>query len=215
MQAADATPNTGTRNYTINVGTANSLTLTPATLPNGTQGTGYSQTVSASGATGSVSFALISGTMPTGLSISSGGVISGTPSGSGSSTFTIGATDSIGDTGSQVYTVGIGTSILTVTPVSLPAGTRNVAYSQTVGATGGSGTYTFTISGGALAAGLTMSSAGLISGMPTTAGATSFTVRALDSLGNVGTRLYNVNIGTVTLTINPAPAAGRGLRQAL
>lgn len=204
VQATDTSPNTGTRNYTINVGTANSLTLAPTTLPNGTQGTGYSQTVTASGATGAVIFALLSGSLPAGLSISSGGVISGTPSAGGSSTFTIGATDSVGNTGSQLYTVNIGTSVLTVTPPTLPAGTRNVAYSQNVGATGGTGPYSFTISGGALPAGVTMNSAGLISGTPTTAGSVSFTVRALDTLGNVGTRLYSFNVGTVTLTVNPA-----------
>ncbi len=204
VQATDTSPNTGTRNYTINVGTANSLTLAPTTLPNGTQGTGYTQTVTATGATGAVSFALLSGSLPAGLSIGSGGVISGTPSAGGSSTFTIGATDSAGNTGSQLYTVNIGTSVLTVTPPTLPAGTRNVAYSQNVGATGGTGPYTFTISGGALPAGVTMNSAGLISGTPTAAGPVSFTVRALDTLGNVGTRLYSFNVGTVTLTVNPA-----------
>jgi uncharacterized protein YhjY with autotransporter beta-barrel domain len=205
IQATDTSPNTGTRNYTIDIGTANSLTLAPTTLPNGTNGTAYNQTVTASGAVGSVSFALVSGALPAGLSISSGGVISGTPNGSGLSTFTVGATDSAGNTGSQLYNVNIGTSALTVTPATLPAGTRNIAYSQNVGATGGTGgPYTFTISGGALPAGLTMNSAGLISGTPTTAGPASFTVRALDGLGNFGTRLYSVNIGTVTLTVNPA-----------
>ena len=49
-----------------------------------------------------------------------------------------------------------------------------------------------------------MNSAGVISGAPTGSVPTSFTVRALDSLGNAGSRLYNVNIGTVTLTVNLA-----------
>jgi uncharacterized protein YhjY with autotransporter beta-barrel domain len=203
VQATDATPNTGTRNYTIDVG-SNILTLSPGSLPNGTQGTPYSQTVSASGGTGSYTFALASGSLPAGLTISAGGVISGTPTGSGPSTFTIGATDTAGNTGTSAsYTVNIGTSILAVAPASLPAGTQNVAYNQTVTASGGTGPYTFTISGGSLPTGLTMSSAGVISGTPTGSGASSFTVRALDSLGNVGTHLYNVNIGIVSLTINP------------
>ena len=153
VQATDnTTPNTGSRAYTINIG-SNILTLTPTTLPNGTNGTAYSQTISATGATGSASFALTSGTLPAGLSISSGGVISGTPSGSGASTFTIQGTDAVGNSGSQIYTVNIGTSILTVNPTTLPAGTRNMAYSQAMSATGGP--YTFTISGGSLPTGLT------------------------------------------------------------
>ena len=84
-------------------------------------------------------------------------------------------------------------------------------------ASGGTGPYTFTISAGALPAGLTLSSGGVISGTPTGSGSSSFTVRALDTLGNAGTRAYTVNIGTITLTINPTtlPAAvvGRPYRQ--
>ena len=204
VQATDTTPNTGTRNYTINVG-SNILALTPTTLPNGTNGTAYSQTITATGATGAVSFVLASGGLPAGLSISSGGVISGTPSGSGSSTFTIRGTDSVGNTGSQAYTVNIGTGVLVVAPAALPAGTQNTAYNQTVTASGGTGgPYTFTISSGALPAGLTMSSAGVIGGTPTGSGASTFTVRGLDSLGNFGTHIYTLTIGTVSLTVNPA-----------
>jgi uncharacterized protein YhjY with autotransporter beta-barrel domain len=203
VQATDATPNTGTRTYTLNVGT-NSLTMSPATLPNGTQGSAYNSSVSASGGSGSYTFALTSGALPAGLSLSSGGAITGTPAGSGSSTFTIGVTDSVGDTGSGTYTVNIGTNSLTVTPASMPAGTQNVAYSQTLGATGGTGgPYTFTIAAGSLPAGLSLSG-NAISGTPTGSGASGFTVRAVDGLGNAGTHVYAMNIGTVSLTITPA-----------
>ena len=203
VQATDATPNTGTRTYTINVGSS-ILTVNPASLPNGTQNTAYSQTVSASGGTGPYTFALTSGSLPAGLTLSAGGVISGTPSGSGVSNFTVGAIDSLGNVGSRNYSVNIGTNTLTVSPASLPAGSQSVAYNQTVTASGGTGPYTFTISAGSLPAGLTLSSAGVISGTPTGSGASAFTVRALDTLGNVGTHNYNVNIGTVSLTVNPA-----------
>ncbi len=114
-------------------------------LPNGTQSTAYSQTVTASGGTGPYTFAITSGSLPAGLSLSSGGVISGTPTGSGVSSFTVGATDSVGNTGARAYTVNIGTVSLTVSPASLPAGSQNVAYSQTVTASGGTGPYTFAI----------------------------------------------------------------------
>ena len=103
------------------------------------QNVAYSQTVTGSGGTGPYTFALLSGTLPTGLTISSGGVISGTPTGSGLSSFTIGATDTVGNTGSHAYSVTIGTVSLTVNPASLPAGTQGTAYSQTVSASGGTG----------------------------------------------------------------------------
>jgi hypothetical protein len=202
--ATDTVGNTGSHAYSVNIGTA-SLTVSPASLPNGTQGTAYSQTVTASGGTGPYTFALTAGALPTGLTLSAGGVISGTPTGSGVSNFTVGATDSIGDTGSHAYSVNIGTGVLVVAPAALPAGTQNTAYNQTVTASGGTGgPYTFTISSGALPAGLTMSSAGVIGGTPTGSGASTFTVRGLDSLGNFGTHIYTLTIGTVSLTVNPA-----------
>ena len=203
LRVTDSVGNTGTGNYTINIGT-NSLTINPASLPNGTQGTAYSQTVSGSGGTGPYTFALLSGALPAGLTISAGGVISGTPSGSGTANFTIGATDSVGNTGSHAYSVVIGTVSLTVAPASLPAGTQGTPYSQTVTASGGTGPYTFALTSGALPTGLTISSGGVISGTPTAGGAFSFRVQAVDSLGNAGLRDYVIKIGIVSLTVNPA-----------
>jgi hypothetical protein len=203
IQATDATPNTGTRNYTINVG-SNVLAVAPASLPNGTQGTAYSQTVTASGGAGPYTFTLTAGALPTGLTLSAGGVISGTPSGSGVANFTVGATDTVGNTGSHAYSVTIGTVSLTVNPASLPAGTQGTAYSQTVSASGGTGPYTFTLTAGALPTGLTLSAGGVISGTPSGSGVSNFTVGATDTVGNTGSHAYSINIGTSSLTINPA-----------
>ena len=60
--------NTGTRSYT-STSAPRTLTVNPASLPNGTQGTSYSQTVSATGGTGPYTFALTSGALPAGLSL--------------------------------------------------------------------------------------------------------------------------------------------------
>jgi uncharacterized protein YhjY with autotransporter beta-barrel domain len=151
----------------------------------------------------------LSGAFPSGVTMNAAGVISGTPGVGGAFSFTIGATDSLGNTGSRLYNVNFGTASLTVNPGAVPAGTLGSPYSQTVTATGGTGgPYTFSLSSGALPAGLTLSSAGVISGTPSSAGAASFTVRAIDGLGNVGTRALSINIGTVTLTVNPATLPG-------
>ena len=70
----------------------------------------------------------------------------------------------------------------------------SVAYNQTLTATGGTAPYTFAVSVGALPAGVTLSSAGVLSGTPTVSGTFAFTVRATDNLGFQGTRAYSLNI---------------------
>ena len=68
-----------------------------------------------------------------------------------------------------------------LTTSSLPAGTVNAAYSTTLAATGGTSPYTWSVASGQLPAGLTLSSAGVISGTPTTGGAFSFALQVKDS----------------------------------
>jgi uncharacterized protein YhjY with autotransporter beta-barrel domain len=205
VQAGDQFGNTGTRTYSLNVGTS-SLTVNPASLPPGTQNTPYSQTVSASGGSSPYTFALAAGTLPNGLALNpSTGAITGTPTVGGTSNFTIRATDTLGNIGTRAYSVNIGTNSLTVNPATLPPATQNAFYGQTVSATGGTGPYTFTVSSGALPAGLALDpSTGVVSGVPTGSGPSTFTIAALDSRGNTGSRPYTLNVGTNSLTVNPA-----------
>ncbi|MBX7223992.1 MAG: putative Ig domain-containing protein, partial [Blastocatellia bacterium] len=83
------------------------ITVSPGTLPNATNGTGYNQTVTASGGTAPYTFALTSGTLPVGLSLSSGGAITGTPTTNGTSNFTVTATATGGCFGSQSYSITV------------------------------------------------------------------------------------------------------------
>ncbi|MGI8858490.1 MAG: putative Ig domain-containing protein [Thermomicrobiales bacterium] len=82
-----------------------SLTLAPATLPNGTLTIPYSQTITASGGTVPYSFAITSGALPPGLTLATSGALSGTPTSAGSFAFTITATDHLGATGIRAYTL--------------------------------------------------------------------------------------------------------------
>ncbi len=214
VQATDSISDTGSRTYTVHIGT-NSLTVNPASLPNGTQGTPYSQGVNASGGTLPYTFGVTAGSLPTGLALNaSTGAITGTPTGSGVSNFTIQAMDANADTGSRAYTVTINLVPLTINPASLPSATLGTAYSQTITATGGTAPYTYAIVSGALPAGLALNGAtGAIGGTPTAGGAFNFTVQATDATPNTGTKAYTLNVGTNSLTVNPAslPAGTQGV----
>ena len=168
------------------------LTITTTSLAGGTQSVAYSQTLAATGGTQPYSWTLVSGSsLPAGLTLSSGGVISGTPTVQGTTSFTVQVTDASSpvQTTSAALSIAItGTAPLTITTTSLAGGTQSVAYSQTLGATGGTQPYSWTlVSGSSLPAGLTLSSGGVISGTPTVQGTTSFTVQVTDASSPVQT----------------------------
>ena len=127
ITATDQLSATGSRAYTTSVGTF-SLAVQPNTLPNGTQGVAYSQTLTAVGGNAPYTFTVSSGTLPTGLTLASDGTLSGTPSAGGQFTFIIQAQDSTGDTGFRTYSnVTIGTNSLTISPSTLPKAPRGRA----------------------------------------------------------------------------------------
>ncbi|MDB6120964.1 MAG: hypothetical protein JWO08_4745, partial [Verrucomicrobiaceae bacterium] len=182
------------------------ITVSPAALPNGTVGTAYSTTITQSGGASPVTFAVTSGTLPAGLSLSSStGVISGTPTastGAGAS-FTVTATDANSCTGSVTTTLKI-CPVLAIGPASLPVPTVGTAYSQTVTASNGASPYTYSVSTGSLPTGLTLSSAGVLSGTVTNTTSQSFTVQATDANGCPGTISYTVAAVCPTLTFTPS-----------
>ena len=88
------------------------LVLTPGIttggmLPTGTVGVAYSQALTFSGATPPNTWTVMSGALPAGLSLSSTGLISGTPVAIGTSTFTLSVTDSTMALSSQAFSLTI------------------------------------------------------------------------------------------------------------
>ena len=182
--------------------------ITLGTLANGVQGTAYSQTLTASPAGTTYSFALASGTLPPGLTLASNGTLNGTPSAPGNFAFAIMATGWGGCAKTQAYNLLItGTCApITISPATatLPGATLGTAYpATTLTATGGIAPYTFSVASGALPPGLSLSSAGALSGTPATGGTFVFTIRATAQGGCTGSRGYVLTVACATLTFNP------------
>jgi large repetitive protein len=195
------------------------ITITPSSLPNGTVGTAYSQTLAASGGAVPYTWSVIVGSLPQGLTLSAAGAISGTPSTAGTASFTVQVKDSVGTTATEPLSIVVNPPPLSVTPASLPNGTVGTAYSQTLAANGGAGGYTWSVSAGSLPQGLTLSAAGAISGTPSTAGTASFTVQVKDSIGTTATEPLSILINppplTVTTTSLPNGTVGTAYSQTL
>jgi hypothetical protein len=176
------------------------ITLSPAPLPVGRVGVAYSQQITATGGTGPYTFTVVSGTLPVGVTLSSGGLLSGTPTTLGASPVTIQATDGNGCPGFITFVMASATCpVITFSPPTLPTGNLGVAYSQQITAIGGTGPYTFTVVSGTLPVGVTLSSGGLLAGTPTTLGASPVTIEATDGNGCPG---------LITFVMAGAAAAG-------
>ncbi|MFW3176630.1 autotransporter domain-containing protein [Xanthomonas phaseoli] len=194
------------------------VTISPTSLPAATAGTAYSQTLTASGGTPGYSFVISAGTLPAGMTLNAAGVLSGTPTASGSFNFTVTATDSgVPTSGSRAYTLTVAGANVTLPATTLPAGTAGQAYSSAITpATGGIAPYSYALTAGALPAGITLnSSSGTLSGTTTSVGSFNFSVTATDSTSGTpsqGTRGYTLNIAAPTIALAPAtvPTATRG-----
>ncbi|MEQ1513154.1 MAG: putative Ig domain-containing protein, partial [Lysobacteraceae bacterium] len=208
---------TVTNAYTLTIATP-TLAMTPAAgaLPAGTGGVAYSQTFTTSNGIAPYTYAVSAGALPAGLSFNTGtGALTGIPTAVGAFTFSIRATDSTTGTAATVtnaYTLAISAPTITINPATLPNSVQQLPYTQALAATGGTAPYTFAVTAGALPAGVTLSTAGSLSGTPTVSGLFNFTIRATDALGFTGTRVY-----ALTVVDRPDPSKDpevRGLLEA-
>ena len=130
------------------------------------------------------------GAIAPGLSLSASGSLAGTPTSGGSFNFTITSTDSTASpgpySGSRAYTLTVNSPAIVVSPVSLSAAAIGASYSASISASGGTAGYNYAVSAGALPAGLSLSSTGVLSGTPTAGGSFSFTISATDSSTGAG-----------------------------
>src|SRR3990172_1356476 len=191
------------------------LLISTKSLPFGTTGVAYNQTLTAVGGKMPYTWSVSSGTLPAGFALDpSTGVISGTPTTTGTSTFTVQVKDASAAITARDFSLTV-YDPLVVTTQTLTFGTVGVAYSQTLAATGGKASYTWSLAAGSvLPSGLSLDPAtGVISGTPTASGPYKFTVQVVDANSTTVTQPLSIDVydpivvSTQTLTFGTVGVA--------
>ncbi|MGB6942036.1 MAG: putative Ig domain-containing protein [Bryobacteraceae bacterium] len=207
---------------------AQSLTITPTTLPSGLVGQGYLTQLSASGGVAPYSFSLGSFSnsdtgLPPGVTLNANGngAITGIPTSSGTFSFTVQVNDQ--DDGIGTADIQVTIAPMTISTMFLPGATTGVPYSVQLQVNGGVAPITWSIQcttctsrsgpksavvplhAADLPAGLTLNqNTGVISGTPTASGLFQFTVIAVDQDNNRATQLLGMEVSTCAPTVTPA-----------
>ncbi|MFD5464161.1 putative Ig domain-containing protein [Kitasatospora sp. NPDC127059] len=193
------TPN-GLTAFAASSSTTETVTVTNPGSQTGTVGTTLAKQISATDSAGKTLTYSASG-LPAGLSISSSGLISGTPTTAGTSTTIVTATSGTasGSTSFSWTVSAQNTNTITVATPDNQTGTVGTAASLQTKASDSASGQTLTYSAAGLPAGLSInSSTGLISGTPTTATTSSVTVTATDGTGATGSTTFSWTIASAS-----------------
>jgi hypothetical protein len=186
---------------------ADDPTLNFAAPPLGQVNAAYSDDLSV-GLAGGVSpytWYLVDGDLPPGISLSTDGVLEGTPTSTGTFDFTVEVADANYVTADEETSITVDSGpVLDFPPPD--AGQDGVPYSATLTASGGQVPYAWSLSAGSLPAGITLDPAsGVLSGTPTGAGTYDFTVLVTDANGLTATQAVSLVIApSVALSVSAA-----------
>jgi uncharacterized protein (TIGR03437 family) len=196
IRATDSNGAQGTRDYHLSIA-GQTLTVGPGSVPPGTLNSPYPPVqFSAAGGIAPYTFS-IAGSVPSGLTLSGGGLLGGTPQQAGFfDVITVTARDAFGAVGSVSFQLTINGAPIGIGPASLPDAVGGQPYAVQLIATGGVPPYTFTMpSANPWVAGLNLSSSGLISGTPDAGNVVLHaTIVATDSLGSTGSRNLDLRL---------------------
>jgi hypothetical protein len=198
VQALDANGAPGTQPYSITV-LCPDFVISPSTLTNGVVGSAYSAPLNAVGGSAPYVWSVVGGTLPDGLSLTSNGIISGTPTRAMTSSFTVEARDAFNCVSTRLYTLAVNCPAISITPATLPNAYYGSAYTQALTAASGTGPYTWSVIAGTPPAGLTLSAGGVFSGTPLVYGTASFTVRVTDAYNCSATQSYSLLVKGLSL----------------
>lgn len=182
------------------------LAITTSSLPVGTPSVAYSFGLTSVGGTGATSWTLQSQTGLNTWSVSSSGVLTGTPTHTETDTVTVAVVDSLLNhvTRPLSLTVGVPVSITTTSP--LPGATQAVAYSDTMAATGGTTPYTWSLTSQTGSNTWAVSSSGVVTGTPTVVETDTLVIKVTDNAGGTASGSFNVAVsaaGAFNFYISP------------
>jgi large repetitive protein len=164
----------------------------------------------ASGGTGSTTWSLSSGRLPSGVGLDASGTISGTPAELGTFNMTVSAADVNwpGNTTTGSLTLTVNPLPLVITTTGLPAGSVGQPYQATLTASGGTGLTSWSVSSGTLPKGFALGANGVLSATPTAVGTFTFTVQASDAgwAGNTATQTLSVVVGVREIVLYASDA---------
>jgi hypothetical protein len=195
-------PQAATQTFSLTITPPPSIT-TPPTLPSGVVGAKYSIPLRAEGGVVPYMWALTGGKLAPGLTLGSDGGLTGTPTLAGAYSFTATVTDFYASRASTTFTLVITTGLAITTTSPLPAGSTGTPYSVQFQATAGTPPYTWSLATGALPGGLTLDSAGNLTGTPTASGSFRFTIQVTDAAKNSAAGVFDLTIAR-SLIITPA-----------
>jgi uncharacterized repeat protein (TIGR03803 family) len=195
--------NGATGSAVLNINVPGAPSITSGSPPTAFTGVPYSFTL-ISNSYPAPTFSITSGALPTGLTISSAGVISGTPSAVGTFTGTITANNGVAPVATQNFSIAVQT-LPQIKNGPPPNGTLGTPYSFTF-TYSGSPAPTFSVTSGSLPAGLTLSSAGVISGTPVTTGLSIGIITASNGAG--ATQSFSIAIQGAPVFNNGPPPPG-------
>ena len=184
------------------------LAIVDESVTGATVGQPYSHTLGAkrvvslnplTGPDAQATWSLQSGALPPGITLSTSGLLSGTPVSEGSYQFVVRVQNG-SPLDEQTYTLAVRQPVSVKSPLESaqrPSGEVGIRFGRTCTATGGSGTYTWALVSGALPPGVALDATrGTITGTPQTAGNFVFGLTATDSEGRVAN-------ATAALTVAP------------